>query len=151
MTDTERAYIAGFLDGDGSIILQIVRRKDYVLGFQIRASICFYQKATGLLVLEWIKRRLVHGYIRRRGEMADYTIVGLGRVLGVLHEVGPFIVLKAKHAELARQIIDEAREIDGYSRLLSVARQIDVFATLNYSKTRRITTESVKRHIGRAD
>ncbi len=28
--DATRAYIAGFLDGDGSIIFQLVRRHDYV-------------------------------------------------------------------------------------------------------------------------
>ena len=145
MTDVERAYIAGFLDGDGSIILQIVRRKDYVLGFQIRASICFYQKVTGSLVLEWIKRRLINGYIRQRGEMADYTIVGLKRVRDVLHEVGPYVVLKAKQVELARSIIVEAQFIETRSNLLSVAQQVDAFAALNYSKCRRVTSETVRR------
>ena len=32
----KKAYIAGFLDGDGSINAQIVQRNDYVLKFQIR-------------------------------------------------------------------------------------------------------------------
>jgi intein-encoded DNA endonuclease-like protein len=40
----ELAYIAGFLDGDGCIMLQLINRKDYKLGYQIRASIVFYQK-----------------------------------------------------------------------------------------------------------
>ena len=36
------SYIGGFLDSDGCITAQIIRRKDYVLGFQIRfyLSIC---------------------------------------------------------------------------------------------------------------
>ena len=42
----ERAYIAGFLDGDGSINAQIVQRKDYALRFQIRISITFFQKTS---------------------------------------------------------------------------------------------------------
>ena len=29
----EKAYIAGFLDGDGRIMAQLVKRKDYKLGF----------------------------------------------------------------------------------------------------------------------
>jgi hypothetical protein len=37
-------YIAGFLDGDGSIIAQNVRRLDYKLGFQIRVTVQFTQK-----------------------------------------------------------------------------------------------------------
>jgi hypothetical protein len=43
MQDSIRAYIAGFLDGDGSVHFQLVRRHDYVYGYQIRASVCFYQ------------------------------------------------------------------------------------------------------------
>jgi len=44
MDSTRIAYIAGFLDGDGSIFFQIVKRKDYRIGFQIRSTIAFYQK-----------------------------------------------------------------------------------------------------------
>jgi hypothetical protein len=44
MTKEELAYIAGFLDGDGCIMLQLIWRHDYKLGYQIRASIVFYQK-----------------------------------------------------------------------------------------------------------
>jgi len=44
LTDTDKAYIAGFLDGDGSIISQIVKSKDYRFGFYIRLSITFIQK-----------------------------------------------------------------------------------------------------------
>jgi intein-encoded DNA endonuclease-like protein len=43
MNETILAYIAGFLDGDGSVFFQIVPRKDYVRKFQIRSSIAFYQ------------------------------------------------------------------------------------------------------------
>jgi hypothetical protein len=42
INSTTIAYIAGFLDGDGSIFFQIIPRKDYKLKFQIRSSIAFY-------------------------------------------------------------------------------------------------------------
>jgi len=42
MDSTILAYIAGFLDGDGSIFFQLVRRKDYIYGYQIRCSVAFY-------------------------------------------------------------------------------------------------------------
>jgi intein-encoded DNA endonuclease-like protein len=44
LKDEEKAYIAGFLDGDGSIMAQLVSRKDYRLRYQIRVSVVFYQK-----------------------------------------------------------------------------------------------------------
>ena len=46
LSPIELSYIAGFLDGDGSIYAQIVKRYDYRLKFQIRVSITFYQKTT---------------------------------------------------------------------------------------------------------
>jgi hypothetical protein len=44
MNPTTLAYVAGFLDGDGSIFFQLIRKRDYRLGFQIRSSVAFYQK-----------------------------------------------------------------------------------------------------------
>jgi hypothetical protein len=46
VSDNEFSYIAGFLDGDGCINAQIVRRKNYKLLFQIRVSITFFQKTS---------------------------------------------------------------------------------------------------------
>ena len=46
LSPVELSYIAGFLDGDGSIYAQIVKRSDYRLKFKIRVSITFYQKTT---------------------------------------------------------------------------------------------------------
>jgi hypothetical protein len=36
-------YLAGFIDGDGSLLAQIIYRKDYKYKFQIRVSISFHQ------------------------------------------------------------------------------------------------------------
>ena len=44
LTENEKAYIAGFIDGDGCILSQIIKREDYKYKFQIRVSITFYQK-----------------------------------------------------------------------------------------------------------
>jgi len=43
MDETILAYIAGFLDGDGSIFFQIIPRSDYKQKFHIRSSVAFYQ------------------------------------------------------------------------------------------------------------
>ncbi len=51
MDPTILAYIAGFLDGDGSVFFQLIRKTDYCLGFQVRASIAFYQKTENERIL----------------------------------------------------------------------------------------------------
>ena len=42
-SDIEKAYIAGFLDGDGSIMLQLKKRVDTIRGYRFMATICLYQ------------------------------------------------------------------------------------------------------------
>jgi intein-encoded DNA endonuclease-like protein len=148
LTKIERAYIAGFLDGDGSIILQIVRRADYRLKFQIRASVCFYQRRTGVKVLEWIKERIGRGYIRHRGVMADYTVVGYAAVSCVLKLVEPYVVAKRLQVDAALKIIRQAQGIKGPSQLVAVARMVDRYVTLNYSKRRLVTACEVALTVG---
>ena len=46
------SYIAGFLDGDGSIHFQLVKQKEYRFGFYIRASISFSQSTSARQGLE---------------------------------------------------------------------------------------------------
>lgn len=38
------AYLAGFIDGDGSILAQLVKRKGYRYHFQVRVQVLFFQK-----------------------------------------------------------------------------------------------------------
>jgi hypothetical protein len=44
ITNEDKAYIAGFLDGDGSLLTQIVKNPSYKYGFTIRYTIQFVQK-----------------------------------------------------------------------------------------------------------
>ena len=149
MDDAIRAYIAGFLDGDGSIIFQLVRRRDYVYGYQIRASVCFYQHTRGRQGLEWLKQQLGAGYIRdRAGQMSDYTVVGHNDVRRVLELVPPHCVFKRQQVEQALEMLrmlDSKQSPDGF---LAAAKLVDAFAALNYSKNKRIDAQDVERFLG---
>lgn len=139
MQDTRKAYIAGFLDGDGSIMAQLVRRKDYKLGFQIRVSIVFYQKTNHQEFLLWLKEQLSNGYVRTRPDgMSEYTIVGLREVRHVLSLLYPFLNLKK---QLAKEVIDlidkhpEPRKMTA-KKLVRLSKLVDKTASYNYSKKR---------------
>ncbi|MDO8650211.1 MAG: LAGLIDADG family homing endonuclease, partial [Candidatus Berkelbacteria bacterium] len=67
LSSTIKSYIAGFLDGDGCIMFQIVPRRDYRLGYEIRASIVFYQKTLYKKHLQWLRQVFEIGYLRDRG------------------------------------------------------------------------------------
>lgn len=148
MTKEELAYIAGFLDGDGCIMLQLIYRHDYVYGYQIRASIVFYQKQQYRPFLEWLKEKLFFGYIRNRNDgMSEYTIVGVEAVKNVLQKLVPYLRLKKKQADLALKVLarmpGKGKKISP-KLLLELAKEADKFAFLNYSKKRTNTSVQVE-------
>lgn len=146
MVEKTRAYIAGFLDGDGSIFFQLVRRKDYVFGYQVRASVVFYQNIENIRILRWLKHKLRSGYIRKRNDgLAEYTIVGLKDVSKVIEYIEPFIILKRPQVKLAKRIIPRIiKKKMSSGLLLRIAKEVDKFAFLNYSKKRTNTTQIVR-------
>ena len=148
MTNGELSYIAGFLDGDGCIMLQLVYRHDYVFGYQIRASIVFYQDVRNKYFLEWLKKKLKFGYIRNRNDgMSEYTIVGVETVSQVLRLIKPYLKLKKRQISLALRVL---KQMPGSGnkltpkKLLRLSRLVDGFSDLNYSKKRTNTSAKVE-------
>ncbi len=145
MDETTRAYIAGFLDGDGSIFFQLVRRSGYVYGYQIRASICFYQNTKNKDGLIWLKQQLGSGYLRdRAGSMSDLAIVGYREVRRILLLVRPYVVFKKQQVEQALVLLDALKPKHTPQELLAMAQMVDSFSTLNYSKKKSINAASVE-------
>jgi len=146
MSNEEKAYIAGFLDGDGSIMAQLISRKDYKLGYQIRVSVVFYQKNTHRKFLLWLKERLGYGYVRIRNDgMSEYTIVGFREVEHVLTLLYPFLRLKKALAKDVLGLIKQhppQRKMTAL-KLISLSRLVDKTAGFNYSKKRTITSAVV--------
>ncbi len=138
------AYIAGFLDGDGSIFFQIIPRKDYKQKFQIRTSIGFYQDNSNVMILEWLKERIGSGYIRhRKTGISDYTIVESKKVEELLNLLQPYVVLKKKHVQLGLEILKRLKSKKSDEDFLEICKLVDKFGDLNYSKKRTITHETV--------
>jgi len=142
------AYIAGFLDGDGSIFFQIVPRPDYKQKFQIRTSIGFYQDTTNVKILEWLKEQIGSGYIRhRKTGISDYTIVESKEVRKLLILLQPYVKLKKRHVELGLEIINKLDNKKSDKDFLEICKLVDKFKDLNYSKKRTITYETVNKFL----
>ncbi len=145
LTNLEKAYVAGFLDGDGCVMFQLVRRKDYIFGYQVRASIVFYQKTKHRKHLEWLKNLFQDGYVRDRSDgMSEYTIVGVPPVKRALTLLKPHLRLKQAHAVLAFKIIKMLPKRYTSQQLLVVAALVDQFKELNYSKKRTNTLQTLE-------
>ena len=94
------AYIAGFLDGDGSLMLQLKKRSDTLKGFRIMTTICFYQDTRHEKPLHWIRQTLNIGYVTRRNDgMSELRINGFGTVSKIMIELLPFLRFKKIQAQ----------------------------------------------------
>ncbi len=147
MQDTTLAYIAGFLDGDGSIMFQLKPRSDYAYGFQIKVTLAFYQKSSNRSILEWLHENLKVGAVRNRNDgMSEYDIEGFIPVRQVLELLAPYVVLKREQVEVALQLIDEitSQPEPSPQEFLERCAKVEIFQTLNYTKNRKHTYESVR-------
>ena len=96
----EFAYIAGFLDGDGSIMLQIKKRSDARIGWRFMCTICFYQDSRHEKPLYWIRKKLNIGYISKRNDrITELRINGYNQCEKIMKSLYPYIRFKKPQAE----------------------------------------------------
>lgn len=138
-------YVAGFVDGDGSINAQIVRRADYRLRFQIRVTITFFQKGERYHFLQRLEKQIGLGKCRKRNDgMAEYAIVGKQSVEKVIPILLPFLRIKKRQATLVLQVCKQLNKEQTKEEFLETCMLVDQIAALNDSKKRLITTETVR-------
>ena len=145
----DASYVAGFLDGDGSIHFQLVRQKEYRFGYYIRASVSFSQSTPARFGLETIQRLVGGGgYMRDRGTgMSDLVITSRPILLKLLSAVEPYVIFKREHVRRALLLLPQLDKLRDPEEFLRLAHEVDAFATLNYSKSKRISAADVEQHL----
>lgn len=139
LSKTQAAYIAGFLDGDGSIYVQLKANPTYKFGFQVAPNIVFFQSQKSISILKKLKQMVGGGYIRlRKDGIAEYTIGDSETMQGLLAQIKPYLLLKKVQADLLVQILDSKKKIQNEKDFLRIAKLIDKYQALNYSKKRTI-------------
>lgn len=147
---SELAYIAGFLDGDGSLMLQIKKRSDSKRGWRFMATICLYQDSRHDKPLYWMKNRLGIGYISKRNDnITELRINGYKQCNKILRKLYPFIKFKRPQIKsllkaidiLIRKPINKLTRSDR-SKLLSCIMNIQNF---NYQSPRKRSMEQLRK------
>ncbi len=142
------AYIAGFLDGDGSLMLQIKKRKDGKLKRRFMCTICLYQDSRHEKPLYWIKKVLGIGYISRRSDgITELRINGYKQVRNILHTLLPFIQFKKNQALALYKASDLLNKIKSpklsKADLLNLVDYIVTIQENNYVTKRKKTKEEL--------
>ena len=147
MKATDASYLAGFMDGDGSIHFQLVRQDGYRFGFYIRVSLSLSQCTSDREGLEQLQRLIGAGYLRDRGTgMSDLVITSRPVLMRILSEVEPFVVFK-RQVRKALEIMSRIKRRPDPQEFLELARAVDAFSALNHSKTKRVFAADVERHL----
>ena len=140
-----RAYIAGFLDGDGCINAQILRRTDYRLGFQIRVSITFFQSTKRHWFLLTLQKKLPGGSLRKRKDgISEYSIVGPNLVQRVCEALLPYLQIKRRQAVLILEITKRLKKNQSQEDFLTLCHLVDQVGELNDFKKRTRSAALVK-------
>lgn len=134
------SYIAGFLDGDGSIMLQYHRRKSRENTYRIKTVICFYQDNRYRSEIEWFKKVLGCGYVYTRNDhICELRIEGFGRVYEVLTQLSPSGLMLSIIPKIQQKLLFKSDIFDSIRKMRE----------LNYSSSQRntlvdvpVTTES---------
>lgn len=140
------SYLAGFLDADGSIYIQLKKNETYKYKFQISPSVVFFQK--NATVLELIHKKLAFGYLRRRKDGLTELIVGdRDSIEKLLLSVLPYLISKRKQADLMLVVLKRMKKVSNAIDFLNISRLIDEFRELNYSKKRTVDAAVVSNHL----
>jgi intein-encoded DNA endonuclease-like protein len=144
LNNDDLLYLAGLIDGDGSIVAQMVRRPDYAFRFQIRLTVQISQRKKRRHHLEDIRKTIGYGIVRDRGDMSDYVLVETKMVFHFLKQISPFLRMKKKQANLVIKIIEQLPSSKTSPLLfIDLCCLSDQVAELNDSKKREINAEVV--------
>jgi hypothetical protein len=142
------SYLAGFLDGDGSVYFQLVRQSEYRFGFYIRSSVSFSQATSARFGLERIQQIVGGGYLRDRGTgMSDLVVTSRPLLMRLLSAMEPFVIFKREQVQKALWLLPQIQPRMSPEEFLRVAHQVDAFASLNHSKSKRISAVDVEQHL----
>lgn len=137
LTSEQSAYLAGFIDGDGSIYVRLKPNSSYRYGYQIAPYIILFQSAKDENNFKKIVNLLNCGYMRRRKDgILEYTIGTQAAILELISVIKPYLILKRKQADLMEKIIKSKREVKNAKEFQRLMDLVNQFANLNYSKKR---------------
>lgn len=140
LSSIQKAYLAGFLDADGSIYVQAKKNPTYKFGYQIAPYIVFYQSSKSDLFKN-VYSLILGGHIRvRKDGVTEYILSKKNEIVDFIHIVLPYLLLKQAQAMLLLQILKQKESVKSEEDFETVLQLCNEFRNLNYSKKRKIRT-----------
>jgi len=133
-SEVERAYIAGFLDGDGCIMATIEKHSEKKFGFRVRVTLKISQ--SDRKIIDWFYSKSGVGYVQKNRTTHDWIVRDQSVVREIIQLLLPYLKVKKQQAQNAIIILNS--KIISQQDLLRIARLADALSRLNTrSKGRR--------------
>ncbi len=134
LSEVDRAYLAGFLDGDGAIMALIEKHSEKRFGFRVRIELNVTQFHESDVA--WLPVQTGVGYIRRNLETYQWIVRDQKAVRWLLDMIQPFTRCKQNQVALAIRILEH--RIESKNDLIQVAELADTLSKFNVrSRNRR--------------
>ena len=147
LTERELSYIAGFLDGDGSVMALVEKHSEKKFGIRIRALVEFTQHDDNILVLKYLQKKIGSGHINRSlRNVWKYAIRDQSAVRDLLTRLSDHVVLKKPQIKHALTILK--MDLSSRSSLIRASILCDKVSSSNLrSKSRRINGAKIVREM----
>ncbi len=137
ISPTILAYLAGFIDGDGSIYVRLKPNSTYKYNYQIAPFVILFQSKKEQKAFEKICSLINYGYLRERKDgILEYTINRQNDILEFLQLLEPYLILKKKQARLMMKIIRKKKQVKNKKDFIQLVNLVEKYRELNYSKKR---------------
>ena len=128
LSEVNKAYISGLLDGDGAIMACIEKHTEKKFGFRIR--ICIKISQNNFKILNWCKLITIMGNVRNiRNNEYEWLVRNQEDAKLLLELLIPYLKIKNKQAKLAQKILNT--KIKTIKDLLKNAKLADALSRLN--------------------
>lgn len=143
LTEIEKSYIAGFIDGDGSIYVKIVRDKTRTYKFALRVEVSVTQKPNRRWFLLSLQKKLGCGNLNlalpqssKTKTVDNFTLSSMPLVRALLLSLQPYLILKRPQSRLALRIIDTyfKKKLSSKLEFIKLCKIADKLTALNDSK-----------------
>ena len=138
--EVQKAYLAGFIDGDGAIMALLERHPAKRFGFRVRVWV----KATQLRQLDvaWLRDDLGIGQVQAGHGCWEWLVKDQSQAQWLLRAIRPFARVKAPQVDLALQILEH--RVESVEDLRELAEMADALSLLNVrSRGRRQNTAAM--------
>lgn len=146
MTSQQRAYLAGLIDADGSILLQFKKNSKMRFLYRIKTTIVIYQDSKYFDHLNELKKIIGGGYLSVRNDhIAELRVEGFSQVKNLLEKIKPYLRFKNGQADYMLEAVKLLKRSKvNLDTFLSVCDLAESLSAANYeSSQRKHTKESI--------